>query len=68
MRQLGECHSVQVQVRMERAQTGGNEIFLWYNFPGNVQRVIWRGFRHDGSDSKESDCSVGDPIFIPGSG
>ena len=22
----------------------------------------------DGSDSKESDCSVGDPIFIPGSG
>ena len=21
-----------------------------------------------GSDSKESDCSVGDPIFIPGSG
>ena len=21
-----------------------------------------------GSDSKESDCSIGDPIFIPGSG
>ena len=30
---------------MERAQTGGNKIFLWYNFPGNVQRVIWIGFR-----------------------